>query len=289
MKRTNRSSFGCISGINFDLESMFFDKIQEKLMSPSALYKSMQYVLLLFATLSLSPLHAQQVSRDSPIVLHDKECPIIQKDCSMDYQYLARCVMVEINHFRRREGLDTLRYSPTLTLHVADSLLRVSAKRGKSYTVETLPNIIRYAKPRYLSALQRETGNEKVEVQSLFYKTRNQYGHQINDEYVAAPNNQEELVVMKMVDISSYRTTAKGIVEEWKKNQAALKLLLSSSSNRGLRFGLGIRMISEAKVIGYASMGQSGYQMVSGIVGMKGQYEALFATKFDIILLVEKP
>ncbi|MBA99390.1 MAG: hypothetical protein CMN34_00515 [Saprospirales bacterium] len=268
---------------------MFFDKIQEKLMSPSALYKSMQYVLLLFATLSLSPLHAQQVSRDSPIVLHDKECPIIQKDCSMDYQYLARCVMVEINHFRRREGLDTLRYSPTLTLHVADSLLRVSAKRGKSYTVETLPNIIRYAKPRYLSALQRETGNEKVEVQSLFYKTRNQYGHQINDEYVAAPNNQEELVVMKMVDISSYRTTAKGIVEEWKKNQAALKLLLSSSSNRGLRFGLGIRMISEAKVIGYASMGQSGYQMVSGIVGMKGQYEALFATKFDIILLVEKP
>ena len=73
------------------------------------------------------------------------------------------------------------------------------------------------------------------------------------------------------------------------KNQAALKLLLSSS-NRGLRFGLGIiRMINEAKVIGYASMGQSGYQMVSGIVGMKGQYEALFATKFDIILLVEKP
>ena len=53
-------------------------------------------------------------------------------------------------------------------------------------------------------------------------------------------------------------------------------------------FGLGIRMINEAKVIGYASMGQSGYQMVSGIVGMKGKYEALFATKFDIILLVEK-
>lgn len=93
---------------------------------------------------------------------------------------------------------------------------------------------------------------------------------------------------MKTVDISSYRTTAKGIVDEWKKNQAALKLLLSSS-NRGLRFGLGIRMINDAKVIGYASMGQSGYQMVSGIVGMKGQYEALFATKFDIILLVEKP
>ena len=29
MKRTNRSSFGPISGINFDLEIVFFDKIQE--------------------------------------------------------------------------------------------------------------------------------------------------------------------------------------------------------------------------------------------------------------------
>ena len=249
----------------------------------------MQYVIVLFATISLFPLHAQQVSRDSPIVLHDKECPIIQKDCSMDYQYLARCVMIEINHLRRREGLDTLRYSPTLTVRVADSLLRVSAKRGKSFNVETLPNIIRYARPIYLNALIRETGNKQVEVKSLFYKTRNQYGHQINHEYVAAPNNQEELVVMKTVDISSYRTTAKGIVDEWKKNQAVLNLLLTPSSNRVLRFGLGIRMINEAKVIGYASMGQGGYQMVSGIVGMKGQYEALFATKFDIILLVEEP
>ncbi|MEC7267411.1 MAG: hypothetical protein VXV82_02225 [Bacteroidota bacterium] len=267
---------------------MFFNKIQEKLMRSSTIYKSMQYILVFFATLFVFPLHAQQVSRDSPIVLHDKECPIIQKDCSMDYQYLAHCVMIEINHMRRREGLDTLRYSPTLTVRVADSLLRVSAKRGKSYTVETLPNIIRYAKPRFLSALQRETGNQSVDVQSFFYKTRKEYGHQINHEYVASPNNQEELVVMKTVDISSYRTTAKGIVDEWKKNQAALKLLLSSS-NRGLRFGLGIRMINDAKVIGYASMGQGGYQMVSGIVGMKGEYEALFATKFDIILLVEKP
>ena len=172
----------------------------------------MQCILVLFAILPFSPLHAQQVNRDSPIVLHDKECPIIQKDCSMDYQYLARCVMIEINHFRRREGLDTLHYSPTLTVRVADSLLRVSAKRGKSFSVETLPNIIRYAKPRYLKALQRETGNETVDVQSLFYKTRNEYGHQINHEYVASPNNQEELVVMKTVDISSYRTTAKGIV-----------------------------------------------------------------------------
>ena len=151
-----------------------------------------------------------------------------------------------------------------------------------------MPNIIRYAKPRFLSALQRETGNQSVDVQSFFYKTRKEYGHQINHEYVASPNNQEELVVMKTVDISSYRTTAKGIVDEWKKNQAALKLLLSSS-NRGLRFGLGIRMINDAKVIGYASMGQGGYRMVSGIVGMKGEYEALFATKFDMILLVEKP
>ena len=49
--------------------------------------------------------------------------------------------MIEINHFRRREGLDTLHYSPTLTVRVADSLLRVSAKRGKSFSVETLPNI----------------------------------------------------------------------------------------------------------------------------------------------------
>ena len=258
------------------------------MMSQTTLMLAIQCVLVSVAMISLSPVHAQ-VSRDSPIVLHDKECPMIQKDCAMDYQYLARCVMVEINHFRRREGLDTLRYSPTLTLHVADSLLSVSAKRGKSFTVETLPNVIRYARPRYLNALQRETGKENAEVKALFYKTRNEYGHEINHEYVAAPNNQEELVVMKTVDVSTYRTTAKGIVDEWKKNQAALNLLLTSSSNRTLRFGLGIRMIKAAKVIGYASMGQGGYQMVSGIVGMKGQYEALFATKFDMILLVEKP
>ena len=90
-------------------------------------------------TVFFSTARTQQVNRDSPIVLHDKECPIIQKDCSMDYQYLARCVMIEINHFRRREGLDTLHYSPTLTVRVADSLLRVSAKRGKSFKCRPCP------------------------------------------------------------------------------------------------------------------------------------------------------
>ena len=225
-----------------------------------------------------------KVSRDSPIVLHDKECPMIQKDCAMDYQYLARCVMVEINHLRRREGLDTLRYSPTLTLHVADSLLRVSAKRGKSFTVETLPNVIRYARPRYLNALQRENRQRKCDVQSFFYKTRNEYGHEINHEYVAAPNNQDELVVMKTVDVSTYRTTAKGIVDEWKKKssrpQSLADVILKSHVAFWPRHSNDQRCQGDWLCI---YMGQGGYQMVSGIVGMKGQYEALFATKFDMI------